>query len=68
MATGSLSVTVTVPVTNANDPNAVGRQIAVTALALVSQAIGANAQTSGNIVYPPGSTTVIGTYSFTPGT
>jgi hypothetical protein len=34
LATGSLSVTITVPVTNANDPNSAGRAIANTLLGI----------------------------------
>ena len=68
MATGSLSVTITVPVTNAIDPNSAGRAIANTLLGIVEQQVGGNSATSGNLVYPPGSTTVVGTWSFTAGT
>ena len=51
MATGSASVSVTLPVTGAVDPNNVGRTLATQALLAAAQAIQANlAQTSGNIL------------------
>ena len=64
MATGSVVVTITVPDLGSSDPDAVGRGVAVTALAEVMQAIGGGREGSGNIFYPPGTGEIIGVWSF----
>jgi hypothetical protein len=55
MATGSVSITITIPVTNANDPNFVGRGIAKQMLEQAIQGVGDGKSTSGNLTYPGGS-------------
>lgn len=65
MATGAFSVTVTVPITNAHDPDYAGRGIVSTLLAEVAQQAGVGPLTGGNLIYPPGSSTVVGTWSYT---
>jgi hypothetical protein len=74
MSTGSASVSVTIPITSANDPNSAGRGIAVEALRQAAEAIGAGGATSGSLFYNtqtgPGAAvnTVIGSWTFTAGT
>jgi hypothetical protein len=72
MAAGSASVSVTLPVTNAVDPNNVSRTLTAYALQAAAQAIQSNlAQTSGNILRPgdtPGAPVTIGTWTITPAT
>ena len=71
MATGSLTVSITVP--DLVYPNGLGdgaaRAVAVGALGQAAAALGSGALTSGNLTYPPGQgSQVIGTWAYTPPT
>jgi len=67
MATGSVSISATIATVNAgssDQADRAGRQIAVQVLTAAAQAIAAGGATSGSVVYPPGSTTVAATWSY----
>lgn len=70
MATGSVSVTITIPTLNLGaDPG--GRAsgaIVATLLEQVIEAVKGAGATSGNLIYPPGSATVAGTFTYSPAT
>jgi hypothetical protein len=71
MATGSLTVSITVP--DFVYPNGLGdsaaRAIAEGALQQAAAALGSGAALSGNLTYPPGQgTQVIGSWAYTPPT
>ena len=70
MATGSISVSATLPNLNgAGGPGGVAgasQSIATLLLAQAQSAIGASGATSGNLIYPPGSGTVVGTFTYSP--
>jgi hypothetical protein len=69
MAVGSFTIAITaIPITNALLPDQAGRSIVLMAIPQAIQNFGAGPQTSGNIVWPPASGTVIGTWSYTPPT
>ena len=73
MATGTVTVTITVPSLNGAGPNGdtahVSALLASQFLHQAAQQIGATRATSGNITYPPGaSAAVIGTWAYTPAT
>lgn len=71
MAAGSVSISITLPVTGANDPNLVGRRLAVEMLEQAAEQIGQLAQTSGNLMKTfslAAGPTVTGTFSITPPT
>jgi hypothetical protein len=69
MATGSLSITITLPTTNAIDPATVSAELARQLLAQASQQI-VGAASSGNLTYQQtlGNPTVVGTWSYAPAT
>jgi hypothetical protein len=68
MATGSFTLSLTIPVTNALLPDQAGRSIALMAIPQAVQQFGATGLNSGNVTWPPASTNVIGTWTWTPGT
>jgi hypothetical protein len=65
VATGTFTISITIPVTNAVFPDSVGRGIAATVASTALQLMGSAAANSGNLIYPPGSSTVVGTWSYT---
>ena len=69
MATGSISITITVPSIGNSNANAGSNALAVQLLAQVAEAIGASGATSGNITYPPrNNPSVVGTGNYTAAT
>jgi hypothetical protein len=69
MATGSVSITITLPVTNAIDPATVSAELARQLLVQAAQQIVGGAS-SGNLTYQQtlGNPTVVGTWAYTPAT
>ncbi len=73
VATGSLSVTITIPSLNgvgqhAADTFGASNVLTTTLLQQVAQQVGSSGPAAGNIVYPPGSATVVGTWTYTAAT
>jgi hypothetical protein len=69
MATGSITISVTIPTLNLGGSPAAfaaSNALAATLLAQPVQQIQASGATSGNILYPPGSQTVVGNWSYSP--
>ena len=72
MAAGSVSITITVPSLNGAGAGTTGagasNLLADTLIQQAAQQIAASGATSGNIIYPPGSATVAGTWTYSPAT
>jgi hypothetical protein len=72
LATGSISISATLPSLNLGgaNGNAAGasQALANTLIQQAAQQIGATGATSGNLVYPPGSATVVGSFTYSPST
>ena len=71
MSAGSLTVTITIPSVNGagGQGNAApSNSIACDLLNKVAQAVGSTNATSGSVNYPPGSSTVAATWTYTPAT
>jgi hypothetical protein len=66
MALGTFNITLTaIPITNSLTPDPTGRSIVAMAVPQALQVFGSTALTSGNVIWPPGSGTSIGTWSYT---
>jgi hypothetical protein len=69
MATGSVSVTITVPSIGNSNAGAGSNALAAQLLEQVEHAIGGSGATAGNIMWPPGGNPqVVGTWTYSPAT
>lgn len=69
MATGTLTVNITVPSIGNSNAGAGSNALAVNLLNQVAKAIGASGATAGNVVWPPGNNPqVVGTWAYAPAT
>ena len=67
MATGSFTISITIPITGASDPDRAARGIVQGLLDTTKMLVGVGPLTGGNITYPTPAT-IIGTWTYVPST